>query len=94
MSETKTYTKKYIETIIISFDSGFRIFHDTKMIRLKSKNSNLLIMIDYMPTVGELEGSIEIISDNEVFKMEDVSGYYVVKNNVFKLLLREEKSIG
>ncbi|MCQ2496717.1 MAG: hypothetical protein MJ131_09020 [Lachnospiraceae bacterium] len=88
------YTKTYIEAIIISFTDGFKIYHDAKMIRLKDRQSNLLVMIDYMPTVGEIDGTVEIVLEHESVKLENVRGFYIIKNNVFKLLLREEQIVG
>ncbi len=82
--------KKYIEVIVISFQSGYQIFHNVKLIRLKSKKYNLLIMIDYMPVVGELDGDISIVSETDEIKLENVQGFYVMKNNVFKLLIKED----
>ncbi|MCQ2506039.1 MAG: hypothetical protein MJ113_02550 [Lachnospiraceae bacterium] len=92
MAKTTTaYTTKYIETIIISFEKNFQIFHNTKLIRVKDKKTNLLVMVDFMPTLGELiDGTIEVVSKDDSVKFENVSGFYVVENNVFKLLLKEE----
>ena len=82
--------KKYIEVIVISFQNGYQIYHNVKLIRLKSKTYNLLIMIDYMPIVGEIDGDISIISDKEEIRLENFQGFYVMKNNVFKLLIKED----
>lgn len=82
--------KKYIEVIIISFQKGYQIFHNVNLIRLKSKKYNLLIMVDYMPIVGEVDGDISLVSDNEEVRLENIQGFYVMKNNVFKLLIKED----
>lgn len=80
---------KQIEVIIISFQNGFQIYHNAKIIRLLSKQYNLLIMVDYMPIVGELEGKLVIITDDGEVSFDDIQGFYVMKNNVFKLLVKE-----
>lgn len=82
--------KKYIEVIVISFHNGYQIYHNVKLIRLRSKTYNLLIMIDYMPIVGEIDGSISIVSDKEEIVLDNFQGFYVMKNNVFKLLIKED----
>ena len=86
-------TKK-IEAIVISYQNGFKVYQDVKMIRLKGEHLNLLIMADYMPTVGEINGNVELVRDDgfggEITALENVSGFFVVKNNVFKLLLKED----
>lgn len=93
MAEALKPTKK-IEAIVISYQNGFKVYQDVKMIRLKGERLNLLIMADYMPTVGEINGNVELVRDDgfggEVTTLENVSGFFVVKNNVFKLLLKED----
>lgn len=96
--------EKRIEAIIISYQDGFTIYHNVRAIRLKGKDINLLIMPDYMPTFGEVSGKVELICDEEEPKkdmdgrekdeqfhvaLENISGFFVIKNNVFKLLLKE-----
>lgn len=90
----KQLQKKYIEVILISFATGYEVFHDVHMVRLRDKRSNLLIMVDYMPTLGEMDGELEIVTDNDVRKLEGVKGFYCIKNNVFKILLKEDSEVG
>ena len=90
---TQVEETKYIEVIVISFQNGFQIYHNVKIIRILSKKYNLLMMVDYMPLVGELEGNLVIVSDSEEVCMENVKGFYVMKNNVFKLLIREDSHV-
>lgn len=85
--------KKSIEVIIISFQNGFQIYHNVKIIRLYSKEYNLLMMVDYMPVVGELEGRLVIVSEEEEVTLDNVRGFYVMKNNVFKLLIKEDSHV-
>jgi hypothetical protein len=51
------------------------------------------MMVDYMPVVGELEGKLVIVSDDEEVSFEDIRGFYVMKNNVFKLLVKEDSHV-
>jgi len=85
--------KKNIEAIVISFKNGYQVFHNVKMIRILSKQYNLLIMLDYMPLIGELEGKLYIVLEDEEVVLEDIRGFYVMKNNVFKLLVREDEHV-
>lgn len=107
--------EKRIEAIVISYKEGFTVYHNVKMIRLKGRDINLLIMPDYMPTVGEINGMVEILCEEfstgyvdssflghstelgndeknakKCIRLESVSGFFVVKNNVFKLLQKED----
>lgn len=95
--------RKRMEAVIVGYDQGYVSYHDVKMIRLKGKNINLLIMVDYMPTLGEIDGTVELITEDipdrrgsqtevNTYTYENVSGFFVVKNNVFKLLLKEENN--
>lgn len=93
--------RKRMEAVIIGYEQGYISYHDVKMIRLKGKNINLLIMADYMPTLGEIDGTVEIITEEipdrrggntavNTVTLENVSGFFVMKHNVFKLLMKEE----
>lgn len=96
-------SRKRMEAVIIGYEQGYMSYHDVKMIRLKGNNINLLIMVDYMPTLGEIDGTVEVITE-EIFDrngstpkvnsitFENISGFFVVRNNVFKLLLKEESN--
>ena len=89
---TLSEDKKQIEVIIISFENGFQIYHNAKIIRILSKQYNLLIMVDYMPMVGELDGRLVIVSEEEEVSFDNIQGFYVMKNNVFKLLVKENSN--
>lgn len=93
MAEALQQTKS-IEAIVISYHDGFKVYHDVKMIRLKGDHLNLLIMADYMPTVGEINGDVELVREDgfggQITPLQNISGFFVVKNNVFKLLLKED----
>lgn len=93
--------QKRIEAVIIGYEQGYVSYHNVKMIRLKGRDLNLLIMADFMPTLGEIDGRVELLMEEiplrkgqkgevESVVYENVSGFFVVKNNIFKLLLKEE----
>ena len=46
--------QKRIEAVIIGYEQGYVSYHNVKMIRLKGRDINLLIMADFMPTLGEI----------------------------------------
>lgn len=87
--QKKDEVQKYLEVILIDFEHGTRTYHNVKMIRLKGKDSNLLIMVDYMPVIGELHGRMTVVTDEDEIQFLDIKGFYMLKNNVFKLLIRE-----
>ena len=59
------------------------------IIRIISKDYNLLIMKDYLPIIGEIEGSVDIKNDiiNESFK--NIKAFYMNSENVFNLMIKE-----
>ncbi len=74
---------------LFSLSEGLSIIDNVEVIRIKSKDYNLLIMKDYMPILGEIKGNIEILGSNIEKKLENISGYYMNTNNVFSLIVKE-----
>lgn len=91
MAKSTALSAKSITAKISSFENGLTEINNIQAIRLISKNYNLLIMIDFQSTLGEVEeGKIEFICADNVHEYKDINGYYVLKNNVFSLLINEE----
>ena len=61
---------------------------NVRIIRIKDKNYNLLIMKDYWPVVGEIDGSISFESV-EKYEYNSIKGFYALSHNVFHLIIRE-----
>ncbi len=79
----------YITVKIFSISNGLVIINNVRVIRIKSKDYNILIMPDYMPVLGEIEGRIDIESDESSQSFENLHAYYVSSNNEFALVIRE-----
>lgn len=75
---------------ILSMKNGLIEYKDVQFIRIVSKHYNLMIMKDYLPIIGEIQGKIEIETRKETVKMENIIGYYIHKHNEFNLFLKEE----
>lgn len=60
-------------------------FDDVKFIKIKSKKYNLIIMKDYLPIIGEVQGKIEIGRRDKNIEMKRVKGYFMHKHNKFNL---------
>ena len=52
-----------IKVKVFDIRNGMRVYDDIKIIRIISKDYNLLIMKDYLPIIGEIEGSVDIKND-------------------------------
>ena len=89
--ETRTVKQKQnkykICADVVDSVNGLQQYENIRMIRVKSKQYNLLIMEDYMPVIGEIDGFVEIIFDDNTIKLTDVHGYYMHKKNKFSLLV-------
>ena len=78
-----------IKVKVFDIRNGMRVYDNIKIIRIISKDYNLLIMKDYLPIIGEIEGSVDINNDvvNESFK--NIKAFYMNSDNVFNLMIKE-----
>ena len=44
-----------------------------------------------MPVLGEIEGDLTIQSDEETFTLEGIYGFYILEDNLFRLMLKEKR---
>ena len=79
------------ELKVIVLDSGIDIkeIDKVRIIRVKSDNYNLLVLKDYWPIVGEVNGSISIEGETN-YKYNNIKGFYSLSNNVFYLIIQEK----
>ena len=75
---------------ICSREGGLEEFENVKFVRLVSRRYNLLIMADYLPVIGELEGSVSFLAGNEEYERTRLKGFFMHKNNEFSLMLEQE----
>lgn len=78
---------KSILVKVLNIENNTEIIEDVKFIRIISKKYNLLIMRDYLPIIGEIDGSVEIVGMDSV-KYENIKGYYINRNNEFSLIIK------
>jgi len=91
-SEQQVVTpERTIQVRISDFEHGLRVFDNVNMVRIVSENYNLLVMDDFISTVGVVKGNVEIVGGGEVTSIENVDAYYMHRDNVFTLLIDEEK---
>lgn len=78
-----------IKVKVFDIRNGMRVYDNIKIIRIISKDYNLLIMKDYLSIIGEIEGSVDIKNDvvNESFK--NIKAFYMNSDNVFNLMIKE-----
>lgn len=68
---------------------GLVEYENVKIVRIVSKDYNLLIMKDYLPIIGEIEGSVDIKGDNLEVSLKDIKAFYMNSNNEFNLMIKE-----
>lgn len=51
---------------MVSLDNGVKEYEGVSVIHIKSRYYNLLIMEGYTPSIGEVEGTVTIVSDTRI----------------------------
>lgn len=72
---------------VFTYANALQIYEEIALIRIKSKNCSLLIMEDYMPIIGELDGDITFVDNKEEKTLKGIKGYYVHRKNTFELIV-------
>ncbi len=80
---------KGIKVRIFDLNTGLVEYEHIKYIRITSSDYNLLIMEDYLPIIGEIEGSIDIKSEEVDVSFKDIKAFYMNSKNVFNLMIKE-----
>ena len=75
---------------VFTLKNGLECFGDVSIVRIKSKDYNLLVMKDYMPIIGEIDGNLEIegVDINKEYK--NIKGYYMHYDNTFNIIIEGE----
>lgn len=78
-----------IHVRIFSLDRGLIEYEHIKVIRIVSKDYNLLIMQDYLPILGEIDGSVDIKNEDIEINYKQIKAFYMNSDNVFNLMIKE-----
>lgn len=70
---------------LLKINGDVELYEDVKFIKILSEKYNLIIMKDYLPIIGEVQGEIEIGREKENVSMKKVRGYFMHKHNKFNL---------
>lgn len=88
------YSKKIsITARIIDYDKGMNVLQNIRGIRIQSKEYVLLIMEDYVPTLGKIEGSVTFLTMDDEIVYENVKGFYKHQYNEFTILLESQNEV-
>lgn len=80
---------KSLTVKVLNIKTGLQVYENVKFVRILSEKYNLLIMRNYLPIIGEINGKVEIEGDNSI-KLENIKGYYINKSNEFNLIIKGE----
>lgn len=73
---------------LFSLKDGIVKYDNVQAVRVKNGESNLLVLKDYVPIIGDVNGKIEVIL-NDTITYDNVKGYYICYNNVFNFIIEE-----
>lgn len=79
-----------IKVNLLSLKNGLQEIDKVNFIRILSKEYKIIIMKDYIPIIGEINGNIEIETSENTILLENIVGYYMHKHNKFNLFLKED----
>ena len=80
---------KELKVRIFDMEHGLREYEDVEYIRIISDTYNLLIMKDYLPIIGEIDGKVDIKGKDVDINYEEVKAFYMNSDNEFNLLIKE-----
>ncbi len=83
------YVEYRIRARIIDAKQGMRFLPEVAAVRIRSREYVLLVMEDYMPTLGQIDGTISFLTPDEEVTYNNVHGFYKHQHNEFTLLIDE-----
>lgn len=89
--EKKVYQRKNIVVHIYSIVDGLTEIQNVDFVRIKSRQYTLMIMEDYMPTLGEIDGDLTVEAEGKTYRWEKVNGFYIHQDNLFRFMIREDR---
>ena len=84
-------SNKAMSVKILNINTGLVEYENVKFIKIKSRDYNLLIMQDYLPIIGEINGNIRIELTDKIVELDNINGYFMNKKNQFNLFIKEEE---
>lgn len=78
---------------VVDRENGMQIYENIRLVRVISKDHNLLIMEDFMPVLGQIDGRIELVVGDKIVPYHNIKGFYMHKKNQFYLLIEEYKKV-
>lgn len=75
--------------VLLNKDIELNKIDNVKVIRVKDEKYNLLIMKDYWPVIGEINGNV-YVDGKEEHAFENIKGFFMLSHNIFRLIIVED----
>lgn len=89
--QTKNKKPGRIKARVIDEDNGIQILNNVRAVRIVSKGYVLLVLEDYTPTLGEIDGDVTFLCDDREVVLDRIRGFYKMQHNEFTLLIAEDQ---
>lgn len=87
MSQDRVFTVN-----IIKPDGKRIVFDDAVAVRIIDKFYNLLMMKDYMPIIGKVDGDLTVLGTKNSFSMQGGIAYFINHDNFFTVIIDSESA--
>lgn len=86
MDQVKDNASFKLKVSIYNFEKGLETFENVAAVRVINGTHRFLFMSDYTPTLGEINGTIIIIQNDNEIKYENIKGFFVLKDNLLRVI--------
>lgn len=81
-----------LKVLVLDIEKGFKEYEDVRTVSIKSKNYTVMIMLDYAPTIGDIDGSLSLLLESNEIYYEHVKGFYHVNKNEMTILITSNEA--
>ena len=78
-----------IQVRVLDEKNGYQVLEHIRAVRIRSREYALLVMEDYTPTLGSVDGDVIFLGEKET-ALRNVRGFYKHQHNEFTLLIQED----
>ena len=75
-----------LQVTSLNLENGTKQYDNIKAVRIHSEKYRLLIMKDHAPILGQIKGSIYLLTDDNEIVFNDVHGFFTNIKNNFKFI--------
>ncbi|MBE6155807.1 MAG: hypothetical protein E7164_03515 [Firmicutes bacterium] len=73
---------------VFDLHTGLTTYENVSYVRIVSSDYNLLVMLDYLPIIGEIKGKVDIKTPDGELHFDNIKASYMNSNNVFNLMIQ------